>query len=213
MYFYVCYSFLLQELLSVVETNLSIVYNCSRHFSLPNFYLCNYPWSKLLSKWGESPNSGIRITCKLLAATVQPPLLSSCPVQVSESDLEVISSALISASLSSEAVTEAFGYQYSSFELLSALKSFSLSSTNLKAIANPVIISPLIRFINLHQTELIIASLKLLCCLFENEPFRSIAFQSKELLSSVKMLKENSKNEDVVNWANCMLLLQSKFDN
>lgn len=97
---------------------------------------------KILSLWVNSCNAGLRITCKLLASSVLMFLDEEHLhfLDMSDSDISSLLTAVDVAASSPDSTAEAFGYRYSLLELLQALHHISCSTVNFQKIAKPSLI-------------------------------------------------------------------------
>lgn len=196
-------------LLSAVETNLSIISNCARNCPLPNFYCKCVPWTKIFSVWADSSNDGLRITCKLLANTVSTfvPDKDLYLLDMSDGDLSCLLTALGSAAQSADSAAEAFGYRYSTLEILKALKCVSSQVTNFHKIAKaPALLIPLTSIILTGKLQEKIASLEMLWRLLENSELKDIfSVSHNATLEWIRRELPVGRNEDIVLWGEGIL--------
>jgi hypothetical protein len=188
---------------------LSIIYNCARNCPLPNYYCSrNIPWAYILSAWEGSSNDGLRITCKLLASAVSEFLDEEHLhfMDMSENDILALLTAIALAGSSPDSTSQAFGYSYSTTELLKILQYFSCSAANFCKIATPSLLATVTSIILTGQLKEKIASLQLLWSLLES-PELVVALKSshKDLLERLEKKFVASVNEDVVFWGEGIL--------
>lgn len=194
--------FFIQVLLSATETHLSIVYNCARYHPLPDFYFNRVNWLDFLSAWENSLITGLRITCKLLVTS----LAVSFPesernLDIDVNDVNTLAKAMEDSVLSPDSSTEAFGYRYSTLELLQVFNSLSHCPTIFSNIAKPSILVPLENVIQRGQTREKIESLILLWSLLMLSDIKKIVLTShKTLLEYIESELSEDKDEEVCLW-------------
>lgn len=196
--------FLIQILQGAAETDLGIIYNCARNYSLPGFYLSRFSWGKILCRWEHSPNAGLRITCKLLGSILRPALLDEEQVllDLASSDLLSLLEALEEATKSEDATAEAFGYKYSTLELLQILEGASIREKNLDTMAKPQLLVSLSQVIHSGRTTEVIASLKLLWSLLEKEDIkRDFKVIHRGLVEYLSTEMNKSQESDLTMWS------------
>ena len=189
---------------SAVETHLSILYNCIRNHSLPDFYFSRINWPEFLSVWSKSSNNGLRITCQLLASYLAlffPLDEGSILFVMNTDDLSTLVKALEIAADSPDSTAEAFQYRYSAVELVDALCSLSYSRANLSHIAKPALLIPLTILIRRGEVEEKVSSLRLLWKILEHPEVKHCMTTShKEDLQMIEM-ELVSENDDIRLWA------------
>ena len=189
---------------SAVETHLSILYNCIRNHSLPEFYYSRIHWPEFLSVWSKSNNSGLRITCQLLASYLAlfiPLDEESVLFVMNTDDLSTFMKALEIAAHSPDSTAEAFQYRYSTVELLDALCLLSHSSANLSHISKPELLIPLTTLIRRGKVEEKVSSLRLLWKILEHPEVKHCMNTSHE--EDLQMIEKESvsENDDIRLWA------------
>ena len=193
----------MQMLQSAAEADLGIIYNCAWNYPLPGFYLSCFSWGKILGRWEHSPNAGIRITCKLLGSILRPALLDEEQglLDLTSSDILSLLEALEEATKSEDGAAEAFGYKYTTLELLQILQGASIRATNLDIIAKPPLLVSLSMVIRSGHTNEIIASLMLLWSLLEKEDIkRDCKVFHGDLVEYMNVDLCKSKEYDLAMW-------------
>lgn len=189
---------------SAVETHLSILYNCIRNHPLPEFYFSRIHWPKFLSVWTKSSNSGLRITCQLLASYLAlffPADEESILFVMNTDDLSTLVKSLEIAAHSPDSTAEAFGYRYSAVELVDALCVLSHSSANLSHIAKPALLIPLMTLIRRGNVKEKVSSFKLFWKILEHPEVKCCMTTShKEDLHMIER-ESSGENKDICLWA------------
>ncbi len=160
--------------------------------------------------WGNSSHDGLRITCKLLANLLPMFLLEEDLnlLNMSDRDLSELLTTLHSAALSPDSTAEAFGYSYSTLELLKVLQCISCRAINFKKIAKPSLLQPLANIIRMGQMEEKIASLKILWNLLELPELRDVMkLAHKNALDQIQKESSASTNEDFLLWSSGILAI------
>lgn len=186
---------------SAAETHLSIIYNCARNYPLPEYYCTHAPWAKIISVWENSCNDGLRITCKLLANTISMFLDQEHLhlLDMSDSDILSLSTALHAAASSPDSTAQAFGYSYSILELLKALLYVSCTVANFSKVANPPMLAILTSIVQTGQLEEKIVSLRLLWSFVQLPELKAILELSHADL--LERLVKESALEGVLLWS------------
>lgn len=205
-----------EVLQSAVETHLSIISNCARNHPLPNFY-CKYTsWAKILSAWASSSNEGLRITCKLLGSILSPflPEENLHLLDMSDEDLSPLLAAVGCSTRSTDSTAEAFGYRYTTLELLTALQSLACQASNFHKIANESFLIHLTSIIQMGKLEEKVASLKMLWSLLENPRLKvSLEKSHKATLKLIqKGLLVSTADKDIILWSEGILASVQDFD-
>ena len=143
----------IQVILSAIEVEIGIIYNCSRNFALPEFYYSRFSWTKIISGILSSFSgvAGIRLTCKLLATTMAECFQKEEELKlldVTSSDLAGLKVALTDASSSTDKSAIAFGYNYSALELLTALQSFMCRPSNCMVLMDHSLLMPIANLVH-----------------------------------------------------------------
>lgn len=204
----------MQVVESAAETHLSIVYNCARNYPLPNYYCWYVPWVEILSTWESSSNDGLRITCKLLASAVAEFLDEEHLhfMDMSDSDVSSLLAALASAASSPDSTSQAFGYSYSTSELLSILQYSSRSTANFHKIAKPQVLDTLTSIVLMGQSGQRIAALRLLWGLLEMPGLVNVLKSShSDFLERLQKEVIGSANEDDTVWSEGILTAATAF--
>lgn len=196
----------MQMLQSAAETHLNIIYNCARNHPLPNYYCKHTPWPKILSLWVNSCNAGLRITCKLLASSVLMFLDEEHLhfLDMSDSDISSLLTAVDVAASSPDSTAEAFGYRYSLLELLQALHHISCSTVNFQKIAKPSFLSSLTYIVQRGNLKEKILSLRMLWGLLEVPELKDI-LKLSHVLEKLQSGSVTSTNEDILFWSEGIL--------
>lgn len=200
---------------SAAETHLSIIFNCARNNPLPNYYSLHVPWTEILSTWEKSSNDGLRITCKLLAGAIFDFLDEEQLhfLEMSDGDVLALLTALSVAASSSDSISQAFGYNYSTGELISILQYASFSTSNFHKIAKPHVLETLIGITLTGHLEERITSLKLLHYLLELPELMAILKSSHgNFLGRLQKEFIGSVNEDIVLWSGGILAAASETE-
>ena len=199
---------------SAIETKLSIIYNCARNHPLPEFYYARLAWAKLIIQLLTTydGNTGIRITCKLLAST-----LAVCfqheehqmVLDLTVDDLSVLKAALIDSSKSPLMVGKACDYQYSALELLIALHGFWSRPSNRLALTDQSLLTAVCRLVEQGRMKEKVAALKLLWCLLEDEKLKEcLKQQHKNVLDLIKLeMSRSSESEGLSVWCQGVLAI------
>ena len=194
----------MQILQSAAEADLGIIYNCARNYPLPGFYLSRFCWGKILCHLEHSTNAGIRITCKLLGSILRPALLDKEQglLDFTSGDLLSILEAFEGAAKSEDSAAQAFGYKYTTLELLQILQGASRRVNNLDIMAKPQLLVSLSRVIRSGHTSEMIASLMLLWSLLEKEDIkRDFKLSHSDLVEYLSTEMCKSKECDLAVWS------------
>ena len=188
---------------AAVETELSVLYNCTRNHSLPEFYFSRIHWPRFLSAWSKSTNSGLRITCQLLGscfALAFPPDEQNM-YDMNSDDLSTLSKALENAAHSPDSTAEAFGYSYSALELVNALHSLSRSRVNLSYIAQAPLLVPLSNLIQRGTVKEKVSSLRLLWKILEYPEVKYCMTASHKEVLEVIDKESEGESEEIRLWS------------
>jgi len=188
-------------LLSAIEAQVGIIYNCSRNFSLPKFYYSRFPWAEIIASLLStfSGEVGIRLTCKLLATTMAECFQKDEQLKlldVASSDLAGLKVALINASSSPDKSAVVFGYNYSALELLTALQSFLCRPSNCATLMDSSLLVAVKNLLHGGEQVEKIAAVKLLWHLLEHKELKESVL--KEHKGVIEVLRaEVVKGHDV----------------
>ena len=165
-------------------------------------------WIQILSAWASSSNEGLRITCKLLGSILSPflPEEDLHLLDMSNEDLSPLLAAVERSIQSPDSTAEAFGYRYTTLELLKALQYLSCQASNFNKIANEPFLIQLTSIIQMGKLEEKVASLKMLWSLLENPRLKvSLEKSHKATLEIIQKESLASTNEDIILWSEGIL--------